>query len=123
MRPAAFKRGMMEKLRLVAVTCLPEAPEVSSSAAMHGRGAWLMRRKPSATRARFSSRMGMRSAMVPSVAKSVYWRHRCGLPKRPPSACTILSATPTPARMALGQAGSRFGSATGTPSGTRSEGS
>ena len=46
--------------------------------------------------------------MVPSVAKSVYWRHRCGLPKRPPSACTILSATPTPARMALGQAESHL---------------
>ncbi len=121
-RPAAFRRGMSEKLKLVAVTGLPAAPDVCRSAAMHGRGFSLIRRRPSETSARFSSRMGMRSATVPSVAKSMRVRHRFGWPKRAPSTCTIFKATPTPARMALGQSGSHFGSATGT-SGTRSDGS
>ena len=40
-------------------------------AAMQGRGFVFMRARPSATSARFSSRMGMRSATVPKVAKSV----------------------------------------------------
>ena len=114
---------MTEKLRFVALTGLSAAPLVASSAAMHGRGAAFMRAMPSDTRARFSSRMGMRSATVPSVAKSEKSRHRCGWPRRPPSTCTSFRATPTPARMELGQFASHFGSATGTPSGTRSTGS
>ena len=123
MRPAAFRRGMSEKLRLEAESCLPAAPDEPMSAAIQGRGAVFMRRMPSATSARFSPCMGMRSATVPSVAKSVNVRHRCGWPKRPPSTCTSLSATPTPARMALSHASSILGSATGTPSGTKSAGS
>ena len=114
---------MSEKLRLDAESGLPAAPDVPMRAAMQGRGEVFMRRMPSATSARFSPRMGMRSATVPSVARSVNVRHRCGWPKRPPSTCTSLSATPTPARMELSHASSIFGSATGTPSGTRSIGS
>ena len=62
---------MIEKLRFVALTGLSAAPLVARSAAMHGRGAAFMRAMPSETSARFSPRMGMRSATVPSVAKSV----------------------------------------------------
>ena len=62
---------MSEKLRLVEVTGLPADPLVPRRAAMQGRGAALMRSMPSATSARFSSTMGMRSATVPSVARSV----------------------------------------------------
>ena len=111
---------MSEKLRFVAVSGLSLAPVTPTSAAMQGRGFVFMCARPSATSARFSPRMDMRSATVPSVAKSVYERHRCGYPMRAPRICTSLSATPTPARMELSHAGSSFGSATGTPSGTRS---
>ena len=38
---------------------------------MQGRADPLMRESPSLTSARFSPRMGMRSATVPSVARSV----------------------------------------------------
>ncbi len=71
MRPAAFSRGMSENDRFVAVMGLPAWPVVANSAAMQGRGFAFMRARPSATSARFSSRMGMRSATVPRVAKSV----------------------------------------------------
>ena len=70
-RPAALRRGISEKLRLVDVSALPSMPEAAASAAMQGRGCWFICARPSATSARFSSRMGMRSATVPSVAKSV----------------------------------------------------
>ena len=62
---------MSEKLRFVAETGLSAAPLEPSSAAIQGRGALFMRRMPSDTSARFSPRMGMRSATVPSVARSV----------------------------------------------------
>ena len=62
---------MREKLRLLAVSALPAAPVEPSSAAMQGRGRAFMHASPSATKARFSPTMGMRSATVPSVAKSV----------------------------------------------------
>ena len=71
MRPAALSRGTSEKLRFVEVSALPSMPETAASAAMHGRGASFIWRSPSDTRARFSSRIGMRSATVPNVAKSV----------------------------------------------------
>ncbi len=108
---------------------------------MHGRVCWFSRTTPSATSARFSpsmgmrsatvpmaaksvnSSMGMRSATVPMAAKSVNSRHRCGWPKRPPSACTTFRATPAPASTALLQSLPHFGSVSGTPSGTASPGS
>ena len=62
---------MMEKLRLWAATGRSAAPACASSAAMHGRGASFMRATPSATSARLPASMGMRSATVPSVARSV----------------------------------------------------
>ena len=71
MRPAAFRRGMRENDRFVAESGFPAWPVVARSAAMQGRGFVFMRARPSATSARFSSRMGMRSATVPKVAKSV----------------------------------------------------
>ena len=75
MRPAAFKRGTAEKLKFVDVV-LSVAPACANSAAMQGRGFSLMRHKPSATSARFAPIIGIRSATVPSVAKSVYSRHK-----------------------------------------------
>jgi hypothetical protein len=71
MRPAAFSRGMRENDRFVALMGLPAWPVVARSAAIQGRGFSFIRESPSATSARFSSRMGMRSATVPKVAKSV----------------------------------------------------
>ena len=76
MRPAALRRGMSEKLRFVLVRGLPTAPDVSSSAAMHGRGALFIILMPSITSGRFSPSIGMRSATVPSVAKSTKSRQR-----------------------------------------------
>ena len=76
MRPAALRRGMSEKLRFVLVRGLPTAPEVSSSAATHGRGALFIILMPSITSGRFSPSIGMRSATVPSVAKSTKSRQR-----------------------------------------------
>ncbi len=64
--------GNERSWRLLAVSALPAAPVEPSSAAMQGRGRAFMHASPSATKARFSPpTMGMRSATVPSVAKSV----------------------------------------------------
>ena len=122
MRPAALRRGMTEKLRFVALTGLSAAPLVASSAAMQGaaRRSCARCRRP---RARFSSRMGMRSATVPNVAKSVKSRHRCGCPNDRPAPARAWGRRPRPPGWSSGHSGSHFGSATGTPSGTRSTGS
>ncbi len=122
MRPAAFRRGMMVKLRLEEETGLSSKPDSFRSAATQARGSSLSMRTPRFTSARFWLRMGMRSATVPRVARSTRSSHMLGRPKRLPTACTTFRATPAPAKIELGLS-PHLGSTTGTPCGTRSEGS
>ena len=124
MRPAALSRGASANATPSDVSASGEVPPTAASAAIGDAGLVRMRATPSATSARFSADSGTMSATVPSVARSVSSRHTSGSPRRAPTACTSLSATPLPERSRERTAlGSSFGSATGTPAGRPSPGS
>ena len=89
---------MSEKLSLEELMSSGLVEQMAASWLMHTRGLRLMRRMPSATRARFSLDRVMRSATVPRAARSVSWRHSSGWPKRLPSRVMSFKATPTPAK-------------------------
>ena len=84
-RPAAFRRGMMEKGSESEVASASWMFAVAASAAMPGRGHAFMRSRPSATSARFSPCSSIMSERVPSMATSVYSRQRPGRPSLSPS--------------------------------------